>query len=229
MSVKWTAWNHRWITWTPLHVKTPLIARWQLMNHLHRYQPSDHQTYIDINHTPSDLHRYQNHWTYTGINQNHQTYIDINHRPADLHRYQSNHLTYIDISLYTMACPKQQHRLYQSLIQFHTHAHTCTHARTHTHTHTHTHNCFMALLDFVWDYPGEPAPDRQNQDLLEQETVSGSGISWASIPPLSFYRLDALPATQPTTSKHWKHSTIRIFTTNGLFFQDNLGKSTLQK
>jgi len=20
----------------------------------------------------------------------------------------------------------------------------------------HTHNCFMALLDFVWDYPGEP-------------------------------------------------------------------------
>jgi len=33
-----------------------------------------------------------------------------------------------------------------------------THA--HTHTHTHTHNHFMALLDFVQDYPSEPAPER---------------------------------------------------------------------
>jgi len=24
----------------------------------------------------------------------------------------------------------------------------------------HTNNCFMALLDFVWDYPGKPAPER---------------------------------------------------------------------
>jgi len=43
----------------------------------------------------------------------------------------------------------------------------------------------MALLYFVRDYPGQPAPERQNQegkinlDLLEQEIVSGSGISWA--------------------------------------------------
>jgi len=29
-----------------------------------------------------------------------------------------------------------------------------------THTHTHTHNHFMALLDFVWDYPGAPALER---------------------------------------------------------------------
>jgi len=51
-----------------------------------------------------------------------------------------------------------------------------------------------------------------NVDLPEQEIVSGSGISWAictspqtdnhaSIPPLSFYRLDAIPATEPTASK----------------------------
>ena len=45
--------------------------------------------------------------------------------------------------------------------------------------------------------------------LLKQETVSGSGISWAvcksaprlrqitSTPPLRFYRPDALPAAQP--------------------------------
>ena len=55
--------------------------------------------------------------------------------------------------------------------------------------------------------------------LLEQETVSGSGISWAigKSAPRSrqtttpaphhsvFYRPDALPATQPTASKHWRH------------------------
>ena len=53
--------------------------------------------------------------------------------------------------------------------------------------------------------------------LLKQETVSGSGISWSickSAPrsrqttmPAShhsvLYRLDALPAAQPTVSKHW--------------------------
>jgi len=52
--------------------------------------------------------------------------------------------------------------------------------------------------------------------LLKQETVSGSGISWAickSVPRsrqittpaphhLVFYRPDALPAAQPTASKH---------------------------
>jgi len=27
-------------------------------------------------------------------------------------------------------------------------------------THTHTHNRFMAFLDFVRDYLGEPAPER---------------------------------------------------------------------
>jgi len=26
--------------------------------------------------------------------------------------------------------------------------------------HTHTHNRFTALLDFVQNYPGEPAPER---------------------------------------------------------------------
>ena len=57
--------------------------------------------------------------------------------------------------------------------------------------------------------------------LLKQETVSGSGISWAicksasrsrqiTMPALHhsvFYRPDALPATQPTASKHWTQNT----------------------
>ena len=58
--------------------------------------------------------------------------------------------------------------------------------------------------------------------LLKQETVSGSGISWAicKSSPCSrqitmpaahhsvFYRPDALPAAQPTASKHWIHNSI---------------------
>jgi len=49
--------------------------------------------------------------------------------------------------------------------------------KLHTHTHT-TQNCFKALLDFVWDYLGEPASEgKTNLDLLQQEVVSGSGIS----------------------------------------------------
>ena len=63
--------------------------------------------------------------------------------------------------------------------------------------------------------------------LLKQETASGSGISWAicksaphsrqittSAPHNSvFYRPDALPAAQPTASKHWrqKHWPITVW------------------
>ena len=60
--------------------------------------------------------------------------------------------------------------------------------------------------------------------LLKQETVSGSGISWAickSAPSSRqittpaphhsvFYRPDALPAAQPTASKHWRHKTLTV-------------------
>ena len=82
------------------------------------------------------------------------------------------------------------------------------------HTHTHTH-------PFNGPFPGLPrlAGTRKVKPiwiLLEQETVSGSGISWAicksaphprqitmPAPHHSvFYRPDALPASQPTASKH---------------------------
>ena len=94
---------------------------------------------------------------------------------------------------------------------------------------THTHVRLTAL------FPGLPrwAGTRKVKPiwiLLKQETVSGSGISWAickSAPcsrqtatpaptTLFFYRPDALPATQPTASKHWRHPAlcckeIRVF------------------
>jgi len=86
-----------------------------------------------------------------------------------------------------------------------------------THTHAHTHLRLMAL------FPGLPgwAGTRMVKPiwiLLKQGTMSGSGISWAicksaprsrqiTTPALHlsvFYRLDALPAAQPTASKHWR-------------------------
>jgi len=77
-------------------------------------------------------------------------------------------------------------------------------------THTHTHTRLTALC------PGLPgwAGTRKAKAiwiLLKQETVSGSGISSRQItmpaPHQSvFYRPDAVPAAQPTASKHWRHT-----------------------
>ena len=60
-------------------------------------------------------------------------------------------------------------------------------------------------------------------DFIEDQTVSGSGVSWAicksaslsrqdyhaSTPPV-FCRLDALPAAQPTASKHCLQGKIAV-------------------
>jgi len=82
-------------------------------------------------------------------------------------------------------------------------------------THTHTHTCLTALCP---GRPGRAGTRKVNPIwiLLKQQTVSGSGISWAicKSAPRSrqitmpaphqsvFYRPDALPAAQPTASKH---------------------------
>jgi len=84
-------------------------------------------------------------------------------------------------------------------------------------THTHLTAPFPGLPRWAGTRKVEPI-----WILLKQETVSGCGISWArckSAPhsrqitmpaPHSsvFYRPDALPATQPTASKHWRHTVI---------------------
>ena len=86
------------------------------------------------------------------------------------------------------------------------------------HSYTDTHTRLTAL------FPGLPgwAGTRKVKPiwiLLKQETVSGSGISWAicKFAPRSrqittlapyhsvFYWPDALPAAQPTASMHWRH------------------------
>jgi len=90
---------------------------------------------------------------------------------------------------------------------------------------THTHTGLTAL------FPGLPrwAGTRKVKPiriLLEQETMSGSGISWAicKSAPCSrqittpaphhsgFYRPDALPAAQPTVSKHCQQNCIVLLT-----------------
>ena len=91
-------------------------------------------------------------------------------------------------------------------------------------SYTHTHTRLTAL------FPGQPrwAGTRKVKPiwiLLKQETVSGSGISWAicKSTPCSkqittpaphhsvFYRPDALPAAQPTASKHWRPAIVNNF------------------
>ena len=86
----------------------------------------------------------------------------------------------------------------------------------HTHTHTHT----PVERPFVRDYPGEPVPERKNQSGFywskRQWVAVASTRPYASLhlqtdttpAPhrsvfFSFYRPDALPAAQPTASKHW--------------------------
>ena len=101
-----------------------------------------------------------------------------------------------------------------AVINCHNHWHSPTHGVTYLQTHTH----HLTAL-----FPGLPrwAGTRKVKPiwiLQKQETVSGSGISWAvcKSAPRSrqittpaphhsvFYRPDALPADQPTASKHWR-------------------------
>jgi len=107
-------------------------------------------------------------------------------------------------------------------ISFHLSMHNCTQLermkmqdlakrRQHTHTHTRLTALFRGLHGWAGTRKVKPI-----WILLKQETVSGSGISWAicNSAPSSrqiktpahhhsvFYRPDALPAAQPTASKH---------------------------
>jgi len=89
-----------------------------------------------------------------------------------------------------------------------------------SHTHTHLTALFPGLPRWAGTWKVDPI-----WILLEQETMSGSGISWAicKSAPCSrqtttpaphrsvFYRPDALPATQPTVSEHWRQNINILF------------------
>jgi len=107
-----------------------------------------------------------------------------------------------------------------------THTHTCSakygmsiilYKPKTTNTHTHPFKSPLSRTSRVSRYQ----KDKPIWILLKQETVSGSGICWAickSAPrsrqittPAPYhsvlYRPDALPAAQPTVSKHWRQQT----------------------
>ena len=82
--------------------------------------------------------------------------------------------------------------------------------------HTHTHARLIAVCPWLPRWVGTRKV-KPIWILLKQETVSGSGISWArcksapysrqiTMPALHrvFSRPDALPVAQPTASKHWQ-------------------------
>ena len=74
----------------------------------------------------------------------------------------------------------------------HIHACACTHTQP-----------FMALLDFVRDYPGDSEWQWYHLGHMQICTLTQTH-DHTSIPPLSFIRPDALPAAQPLASKHWR-------------------------
>jgi len=66
----------------------------------------------------------------------------------------------------------------------------------------HTHNRFTALFS---DHPGEPVPEED--DVTDHPAGCHYIQTNQCLPPPSphiFYRPDALPASQPTASKHWR-------------------------
>ena len=83
-----------------------------------------------------------------------------------------------------------------------------------THTHTHPFNGTLSRTTWVGRY----RKDKTNLDFTEardselqwhqlgrmQVCTSLQADNHASTPPLSFYRPYALPAMQPTVSKHWR-------------------------
>jgi len=91
------------------------------------------------------------------------------------------------------------------------HAHTHAHAHTLMHTHTQTHNHFTAVLDFVWDYPGEPAPERKNQSGF-----TGARYSEWQCHQLGHKQICTLTQTQPR-----QHPTTQFFTGWMLFLPPN--------
>ena len=84
---------------------------------------------------------------------------------------------------------------------------------------THTHSRLTALCPGLPGWAGTRKV-KPNLDFTEardsewqlrqlghmQGCISLQTDNHASSRPLSFYRLDALPATQPTASKHWRHN-----------------------
>jgi len=55
---------------------------------------------------------------------------------------------------------KIQYQISASMHNMYASMHTCIHACTHARMHAHTQQLFYGSFGFVWDYTGEPVPER---------------------------------------------------------------------
>ena len=128
----------------------------------------------------------------------------------DAHKHTQTHGKVINIMHPAPSIGRAEGRK-TSIIQIHT---------THTHTHWRPFNGPLSGTTRVGRYQ----KGRTNLDFteardsewqwhqLEQVCISLQTDNHVSTPPLSFYRPDALHATQPTVSKHWRHNTRAMHT-----------------
>ena len=106
-------------------------------------------------------------------------------------------------------------------------------------TNTHT----PVKRPFVQDYPGEPVPEgKTNLDFTEardnewqwhqlghmQVCTSLQTITMPAPHHSVFYRPDALPAAQPTASKHWRQKHWRLSVMSHLTQNSSFGRRSLQ-
>jgi len=76
-----------------------------------------------------------------------------------------------------------------------------------THTHTHTHVLLLFWILSVTTRVSRYQKGKTNLDLLEQEIVSGSGISWAYATLTPFHLLQGIPLRSDTWVHLIPHST----------------------
>ena len=99
----------------------------------------------------------------------------------------------------------------------------CPRTKINIHIISYTHTSLTVLFPGVTGW-ASTRKEKPIWILLKQETVSGSGISWAicksaprcrqmtipAPPPLTFLQAGCLPAVQPTASTRWRHRYIKL-------------------
>jgi len=109
------------------------------------------------------------HWK-TGLWPEWISLWDCTHAFTPAHQSASNSLTELCYNVTQQCCTSSSDTVHTGISTCKS-ANTSIHTNWHplilklgsvyiTHTHTYTYNCFTALLDFVRDYPGQPAPER---------------------------------------------------------------------
>jgi len=119
-----------------------------------------------------------------------------------------------------MSLQQQHNHHFMAIIQVNLHLPAPPVKNTSLHTHSHLTALCLGLPGWAGTRKVKPI-----WILVKQETVSGSGISWAickSAPDSRqitmpaphqsvFYRPDALPATQPAASVHWRQNALKAY------------------